>query len=105
MTAAYDGAPPHLQAGAPGETLNAPFIQKRERDNAARFAMDGSKATGFGTCIPVALPARRHAVARSRAAKRVAADRSSLVFGSNPSGGGTADAPRDAARCQGAIAS
>ena len=45
----FDGQPPNFKAGAPAETVNAQgSISNVSVPQLRRFAMDGSKATGFG---------------------------------------------------------
>jgi endo-1,4-beta-xylanase len=48
----YAGAPPNFKAGAPAETLNANgVIGNVSVPTLRRYAMDGSKATGFGYLV------------------------------------------------------
>jgi acetyl esterase/lipase len=95
----YEGNPPNFKAGAPKEALNGlgqftnvsvPMLR--------RYAMDGSKATGFGYLV---FPGGGYSLVDmqlhvAELAKRVA-PLGVAVFGLKYRvGGGTSDAPRDA---------
>jgi acetyl esterase/lipase len=95
----YDGDPPNFKAGAPKEALNGlgqftnvsvPMLR--------RYAMDGSKATGFGYLV---FPGGGYSLVDmqlhvAELAKRVV-PLGVAVFGLKYRvGGGTSDAPRDA---------
>ena len=95
----FEGQPPNFKAGAPAETVNAQgSISNVSVPTLRRFAMDGSKATGFGYIVfpggaYTGLDMDTHA---TRLAERVG-PQGIAVFGLKYRvGGGSNDAPRDA---------
>jgi acetyl esterase/lipase len=95
----FDGDPPNFKAGAPAETVNAQgSIGNVSVPTLRRFAMDGSKATGFGYVVFAGgaysgLDMDTHA---TRLAERVGPLGIAVFAVKYRVGGGSNDAPRDA---------
>ena len=95
----FDGNPPNFKAGAPAETVNAQgSIGNVSVPTLRRFAMDGSKATGFGYVVfpggaYTGLDMDTHA---TRLAERVGPLGIAVFAVKYRVGGGSNDAPRDA---------
>lgn len=95
----FEGDPPNFKKGAPPETVNAQgSISNVSVPTLRRFAMDGSKATGFGYVVfpggaYTGLDMDTHA---TRLAERVGPQGIAVFAVKYRVGGGSSDAPRDA---------
>jgi hypothetical protein len=95
----YDGEPPNFKAGAPAETLEANgHIGNVSVPTLRRYAMDGSKATGFGYLVFPGggysiLDIETHA---GKLAERLGPLGIAVFSLKYRVGSGTTDAPRDA---------
>jgi acetyl esterase/lipase len=95
----FEGDPPNFKAGAPAETLNADgHIGNVSVPTLRRYAMDGSKATGFGYLVfpgggYFILDMETHA---AELAERVGPLGIAVFALKYRVGDGTTDAPRDA---------
>jgi len=95
----YDGDPPNFKAGAPAETLNADgHIGNVSLPTLRRYAMDGSKATGFAYLVLPGggyfiLDMETHA---AKLAERVGPLGIAVFAVKYRVGDGAQDAPRDA---------
>jgi predicted esterase len=95
----FDGDPPNFKAGAPAETVNAQgSISNVSVPTLRRFALDGSKATGFGYVVfpggaYTGLDMDTHA---TRLAERLGPLGIAVFAVKYRVGGGSNDAPRDA---------